>query len=187
MRIGIKLLLITCAIFLFATSQIVHAHWETTHHQIAVNALDKASIASETLKSIGFENGFESNLVFISDDPLYEGRIGSPGNISEWIAHGSEWEDGILFGRYSLLAYEGISYGHFYDPWNDTGFMGYNDDEEYTEIGQSLIDRANDPANEWSYPMAKDYYYAALTGDSTKYDHWPLMRQFTYNAVSLRQ
>lgn len=61
---------------------------------------------------------------------------------------------------------------HFYNPITDKGLT----DSEGNEIGQSLIDRANDPEidigaflmNEWSYQMAKNLYYASLTGDSTK-------------------
>ncbi|GBC59981.1 hypothetical protein DENIS_0923 [Desulfonema ishimotonii] len=200
MNIRFKALLIATVFFLFATS-IVQAHWKTSHYQIAVNAVKKAAVASEALKAIGFENGFDSELFFetvrvVTDDipSMNEPNMISKNyTLSEWIGYGSEWEDGILaYRRYPLLGYEGITYGHFYDPWNDCGFMGEKDGV-YKEIGQSLIDRANDtvsdsadewpevvmgPPNEWSYPMAKNYYYAALTGDSTKYKKWPCMRQF---------
>jgi hypothetical protein len=34
-----------------------------------------------------------------------------------------------------------------------------------------------DGENEWSYPMAKDLFYAALSGDSTKHSMWSMADQ----------
>lgn len=135
-----------------------------SHIQIAVKAVENSSL-NDALYQIGFTS---------YNDPIKRGLETKP--IYEWIGYGSRWEDGIALYDYGTFDKRGILYCHFYNPITDKGYTNF----EGYEIGQSLIDRANDLEvdingilmNEWSYSMAKDLYYAALTGDSTKYPQW---------------
>ncbi len=135
-------------------------YWSTVHRQITSNAIANSQL-TESAKQIGF--------VDIDEDPI-KGSFKYPKSIKGWIEYGSQFEDNVLIYWYPLNSYQGILKGHFYNPVNDLGLT----DKYGDPIGQSLIERVNDSTNEWSYQMAKDLYYAALTGDSTKYEYWTM-------------
>ena len=71
----------------------------------------------------------------------------------------------------------GVSLNHYYNPLYNIGYYKLENGGR-EEKGESLIHRMNDDIitgdfmeiwgdnNEWSYQMARDLYYAALTGNS---------------------
>ena len=152
----IEVSLIISIIFVIGTAA-AFGYWGNVHQQITSNAISKSSLA-ESVKQINFTD---------MDDPI-KGSFLRTMKIADWIEYGGSFEDTVLLSWYPLYSYEGISNGHFYNPINDLGLTDENGDP----IGQSLIERANDSTNEWSYQMAKDLYYAALTGVSTQHDYW---------------
>lgn len=133
------------------------AHDPKVHEQITENAAKKSLRISPALEAIGLlPPGKELDQVKIKTKDL-----------SEWIQHGSGWEDGMALYYslcYGVLTERGILYCHFYNPINGFGYTDSDGDVK----GQSLIARANDATNEWSYEMAKKFYYAALTGDNNE-------------------
>ena len=139
----------------------------TTHKKIAVAAVNKSSLDG-VVKQLGFAEGIEQ---------IIQGNFEEK-NIGDWITYGSTWEDWILSPIYYYHALErrGSYYCHFFNPITDLGYTDSNGNEK----GLSLVERANDNEidewgfveNEWSYPMIKDLYHAALTGNSTKYSVW---------------
>ncbi|MBW2169314.1 MAG: hypothetical protein JRG69_08660 [Deltaproteobacteria bacterium] len=168
------------AIQLFACPAAVFGYEGEVHKRITLEAVKKIkSSLDESIKQIGCDNGIEHKI---------KGRAmkGEPKSIMEWIQYGSNWEDLVLSFCVDPLSKNGIKNCHFYNPVEDVGLWDYDENEE---IGQSLIDRANDneigdygmPNNEWSYQMAKDLYYAALTGDSTKYANWVMKDKIIYD------
>jgi hypothetical protein len=135
------------------------AYKPDVHKKITENA---------ALKSLRIKPALEAAGLLPQGKILEEIKI-KDWNLNEWIQHGSDWEDGMALSIYGILAKRGVLYCHFYNPITDKGLT----DSEGEEIGQSLIDRANDPEellgyllNEWSYGMAKKLYYTALTGDA---------------------
>jgi len=88
---------------------------------------------------------------------LNQGKIKSK-DLLWWVQHGSSWEDNFQF------IWGDILFCHFHNPVTDQGYTLPSG----TEFGQSLIARAHDAANEWSYEMAKKFYYAALAGDNNE-------------------
>jgi hypothetical protein len=147
-------------------------YWKNVHQQITSNAIAKSSL-TESVKQIGFAD---------IDSVQVKGSLKDPKSISDWIEYGSEFEDLVISPRFvPPLSYNGILKGHFYNPINDLGLTDDNGDP----IGQSLIERANDPINEWSYQMVKDLYYAALTGDSTKHETWVMRDRSWQGAATL--
>jgi hypothetical protein len=146
-------------------------YWENAHQQITSNAIQNSALAG-SVKQIGFTD--------INRPITIKGSLIHPKSIREWIEYGSKFEDSVLFYYYPPFSYQGIANGHFYNPVGDLGLT-----DKYGEPkGQSLIERANDSTNEWSYRMAKDLYYAALTGDSTKHEYW-VMRDRWWQVASI--
>ncbi len=134
------------------------------HEEITSKAIEKCDELDGSLRRIGFENGVEHI--------MERGFLRGEKSIGEWMQYGSYWEDLILLKEKFHTEFKTC---HFYDPISG---MGFYDDRGY-EIGQSLIDRANDSAgNEWSYPMAKDLFHAALTGDSMEHAVWDMNERF---------
>ena len=169
-KTAIKFLLVISIILVIGPSAAI-GYWKTVHQQITSNAIGKSSL-TESVKQIGFTD----------TDVILKGSIGTgkPKSIRDWIEYGAHFEDDVLLYYYPLYSYEGILNGHFYNPVNDLGLT----DDSGEPIGQSLIERANDSMNEWSYQMIKDLYYAALTGDSTKRENW-IMRDRWWQVASV--
>jgi hypothetical protein len=148
---------------------------ETTVHEkiseVAINMIQDD--LNSTLRCLGFVKGSQEIL-------SREGSSLRSRNIADWIKYGSVWEDDMWIW-FTLFDRRGPLYNHFYNPLRD---MGYYEESNgiIQEKGQSIIARANDYVrddmlgwmnhNEWSYQVAKDFYYSALTGDSTKYSCW---------------
>ncbi len=141
------------------------------HKQITHHAVVEKSFLDTYLREIGFKEGVE-----------YKINTWGKWSIKDWIKYGSAWEDNITFRvrwRFPLDDKRGILYCHFYDPLFDRGYY------KLEEKGESLIHRMNDYVetgqfgwldhNEWSYQMARDLFYAALTGDSTQHEYWYMM------------
>jgi len=141
---------------------------KNTHYKITLRAVEK-SLLDEAVKQIGFMDGAKQEI---------EGSFETE-SIEDWIKYGSNWEDtvGVRFNLLGSFNEDGIYYCHYYNPITDSGFT----DSDGNIKGQSLIERANNDQdesqmindkNEWSYQMVKKLYYAALTGDSSKYYSW---------------
>jgi len=163
---AIKLVVFITFTMLLLYPSILFAYWGNVHVRITSEAVNNSSLIAESLEQIGFKDGVTHSI---------KRRLLGPKNIREWIEYGSKFEDRILCpnyfgGYYSRDSYEGIFRSHFYNPITNLGLT----DDQGTPIGQSLIERSKDINNEWSYQMAKELYYAALTGDSTKYDNWAM-------------
>jgi len=112
----------------------------SVHKGIAAKAIEKSKIGN-SLGEIGFDGGLEHKIKGSFDDPK---------SVIGWIEYGSEWEDFMLLPGYPILmiypgacgyyprySFEGIDYGHFYNPLTDAGFT----DDDGNLLGQSLIDR----------------------------------------------
>jgi hypothetical protein len=170
----IRLGVISMVLHFILGSASLFAYGPEVHKEITSKAIDK-SFLDVRLKQLGFEDGVQ-----------YKFETWKENSIRQWIQYGSEWEDLILFWCIDPISKKGIKNSHFYNPVEDVGLWDYDENEE---IGQSLIDRANDneigdygmPNNEWSNQMAKDLYYAALTGDSTKYPNWVMRDKIRYD------
>ena len=80
------------------------------------------------------------------------------------VIHGSAWEDNILTVTINTNNLIELALCHFYNPVNG---HGYDDPGTNNELWESSIARATNPENEWSYQHAKDYLYAALSGNSS--------------------
>lgn len=168
------LILLLCPSFSFGYKTKVHK-------RITYEAINKSTLDS-TLKNIGFSAGIEQKIVTWDDEI---------DTIHEWLQYGSEWEDDITWKnsfRFSTLGERGVLYCHFYNPLFDIGYYDLLEDGSYEIIGESLLNRMNDDVeigengwyhhNEWSYQMARDLYYAALTGNSTQHEYWYMMDKF---------
>ncbi len=173
----LKFISIIMIIGLFCPS-ISLAYKTDVHMRITYEALEQNKVFfNELMNNIGFSGGVEQEIKGWEVKPIHE-----------WLQYGSKWEDDIAFKapwRITWLSERGVLYCHFYDPLFDVGYCNLLEDETQDEIGESLINRMNDYVltgesgwsnhNEWSYQMARDLYYAALTGDSTKHEYWYML------------
>ena len=163
-----------CPVSIFGYDPVVH-------EQISFNAIKKSSLNS-ILNQIGFSGGIDQKIIGCKEK-----------SIKDWVQYGSSWEDNITWKnsfRFSMFGERGVMYCHFYNPLYDIGYYNLDDNENRVEKGESLIHRMNDYVgtgvngwfhhNEWSYQMARDLYYAALTGDSTQHEYWYMLDEITY-------
>jgi len=147
------------------------AYKPKVHKKITENA---------AIKSTGIESALEAIGLLPPGTELGEVKIKTE-SLLWWIQRGSGWEDNMLL---VWGTGEDILYCHFHNPI--TGF-GYTASDGEVR-GQSLIARANDATNEWSYEMAKKLYYAALTGDNNEIvDSFTAMRAGFLGDVLSRQ
>jgi hypothetical protein len=155
----ISVLVIFTALFSVTVCPVtVFGYKGSVHKRIATTALGKSKTGA-FLGTIGFENGIKHEI---------KGNFDEPKTVAEWVEYGSEWEDWVLVCHYGINSPEGIIYGHFYNPLTNNGLT----DKQGNILGQSLVERATDSSNEWSYQMAKELFYAALTGNNTGINFW---------------
>ena len=124
------------------------AYRQKVHEKITENA---------AIKSMGIKSALEAIGLMLPGEELDKVKIKNK-DLNKWIQRGASWEDNFQFNWGNIL------FCHFHNPVTDKGYTLPSG----TEVGQSLIVRANDTTNEWSYEMAKMFYYAALTGDNNE-------------------
>ena len=129
------------------------AYKTDVHEVISLHASMKSDKLREAMIDVGLLN---------LDQPVNESMLFSK-SLSEWIQHGSVWEDMMSVLVHDPLLPDGVLFNHFYNPLNNQGYT--NDSGEVK--GQSLIERFHDGYNDWSYAMLKKLYYTALTGDTS--------------------
>ncbi len=147
-KLAVKILLLTILFgqAFYLTPSI--AYTPKVHEQITNNAVKKSLRIKSALETIG---------LLLPGEELDKVKIKNK-DLNKWIQRGATWEDNIQFNWGNIL------FCHFHNPVTDKGYtLPWG-----TEVGQSLIARAHDATNEWSYEMAKKFYYAALTGDNNE-------------------
>jgi hypothetical protein len=147
------------------------------HEKITSYAINKSSlILDDIMPQIGFIGGVDEVISSWEDYP-----------IREWIQYGSKWEDYIAFDYIPWFSSQGPLYNHFFNPLYNIGYYELENGVR-VEKGESLIFHMNNyiindaywlEKNEWAYQMARELYYAALTGDSSKFQTWQMRDRFT--------
>jgi len=127
------------------------------HMFLLTSASAYRNVVHRTISEYATENSQKYRSVMEDLGLWDQGEIKSK-SLLWWIQRGAVWEDGFQWNWGNIL------FCHFHNPITDQGYTLPSG----TEVAQSLITRANDATNEWSYEMAKMFYYAALTGDNNE-------------------
>lgn len=161
------------------SSSTVFAYKVETHVEITRQAITKSNI-NYRIKQLGLQDGIKHNIKGFKKK-----------SIEEWMKYGSGYEDEVGMSWIPPISEKGALYNHFYYPIHNFGY--YEQKEGVVNIiGQSLLSRMNDyirdendfnentiigqhdlsARNEWSYQTAKEFYWAALTGNSEHFITW---------------
>lgn len=134
---------------------------KTTHIKINEAATQQSSLDSILKLRFGFADGIEHK---------FENKPAK-----QWIEKGGDWEDTI----FSLGEEKGPDHRylrHFHDPlltWDKAGLWGFD-----SAILWAMKNTENPLAfnNLYSWPIARKYFYNALTGDNPEHNYAELFR-----------
>jgi hypothetical protein len=151
-RIILLVLLMSC----LGLQELSHAYNITTHRQITTKAVILSQLEVYLINNLdlSFSNSFlnvDSNL---------------SKNAVSWITDGSEFEDSIKGPP--LLRFK----NHFHNPLTNQGLS--DDLDFFAKSAKSWA--ISDSGNDWSWQRARQYFYDALTKESSTERDVPLVR-----------
>jgi Tol biopolymer transport system component len=160
MRLKLQRVVPTIILLIISTAAHIHAYEsETTHKKINEYSGLQSTLDDMSKEELMFINGINESFKGIK--------------IIEWIKYGGAMED-ATWGLWSGTNYRYTR--HFHDPllsWNEAGLWNC---DSFILWAMKTNEDPLSFKNEYSWPMARQYFYDALVGDDSENNYAELFR-----------